>query len=189
MGLSFLPVSRVRLAEESMAQASNQTVEQVERSVSGVFSSEQLDTVDAIIGQNRHRPGSLIPVLKDVQDVTGYLPLPLQKRIAAGLNLSLSEVYGVVTFYSFFRQQPIGRHLIKVCLGTACYVRGNKDLVENLRRDLGCKVGATTQDGRFSLEGVRCLGCCGIAPVITVGDDVHREVRAKDMAGILEGYK
>lgn len=172
-----------------MAQASNQTAAEVEKSVSAEFTAEQLDAVDAIIGRNRHRPGALIPVLKDVQDVTGYLPLPLQQRIAKGLNLSLSEVYGVVTFYSFFRQEPIGRNLIKVCLGTACYVRGNKDLVQNLSRDLACKLGGTTEDRRFSIEGVRCLGCCGIAPVITVGDDVHREVRAKDMPAILGQYE
>ena len=172
-----------------MAQASDQTAAEAQESVSAGFNDEQLDAVDAIIRQNRYRPGALIPVLKEVQDVTGYLPLSLQERIASGLNLSLSEVYGVVTFYSFFRQEPIGRHLIKICLGTACYVRGNKDLVQNLSRDLECKIGGTTEDRRFSIEGVRCLGCCGIAPVITVGDDVHREVRAKDMSSILEQYK
>jgi len=172
-----------------MAHASNQTAAEAEKSVSVDLTNEQLEAVDAIIRQNRHRPGALIPVLKEVQDVTGYLPLSLQKRISTGLNLSLSEVYGVVTFYSFFRQEPIGRHLIKVCLGTACYVRGNKDLVQNLSRDLECKIGGTTQDRRFSIEGVRCLGCCGIAPVITVGDHVHREVRVKDMPAILEQYE
>ena len=172
-----------------MAQASNQTAAEVEKDLSGEFTAEQLEAVDSIIRQNRNRPGALIPVLKDVQDVTGYLPLSLQQRIATGLSLSLSEVYGVVTFYSFFRQEPIGRHLIKVCLGTACYVRGNKDLVAQLSRDLHCAVGSTTEDKRFSIEGVRCLGCCGIAPVITVGDDVHKEVRVKDMPSILEQYK
>jgi NADH:ubiquinone oxidoreductase subunit E len=189
MWLSFLPVQEVRLAEESMAQASDQTAAEARESVSAEFNAEQLDAVDAIIRENRNRPGALIPVLKDVQDVTGYLPLSLQQRIATGLNLSLSEVYGVVTFYSFFRQEPIGRHLIKVCMGTACYVRGNKDLIQNLSRDLACKIGGTTEDRRFSIEGVRCLGCCGIAPVITVSEEVHREVRAKDMPAILERYE
>jgi len=172
-----------------MAQASSQTTAEVGRTVAPEFTADQLDAVDSIIRQNRDRPGALIPVLKDVQDVTGYLPLPLQQRIAKGLKLSFSEVYGVVTFYSFFRQEPIGRHLIKVCMGTACYVRGNKDLVQQLSRDLDCAVGGTTEDRRFSIEGVRCLGCCGIAPVITVGEDVHREVRVKDMPPILEQYK
>jgi len=172
-----------------MTQASNQTAAEAEKTVPEAFTLEQMDVVDDIISRNRYRPGALIPVLKDVQDVTGYLPLSLQQRIAKGLNLSLSEVYGVVTFYSFFRQEPIGRHLIKVCMGTACYVRGNKDLVEHLARDLDCKLGGTTEDRRFSLDGVRCLGCCGIAPVITVGEDVHREIRVKDVAGILERYE
>ena len=129
-----------------MAQASSQTTADAVETISTEFTAEQLDAVDSIIRQNRGRPGALIPVLKDVQDVTGYLPLPLQKRIATGLKLSLSEVYGVVTFYSFFRQEPIGRHLIKVCMGTACYVRGNKDLVENLSRDLD--VQGRGNDGR-----------------------------------------
>jgi NADH:ubiquinone oxidoreductase subunit E len=186
MSLSYLPAQEVRHAEESMAQALTRNAAASEETVSSEFSAEQMDAVDSII---RDRPGALIPVLKDVQDVTGYIPLSLQQRIAAGLRLSLSEVYGVVTFYSFFRQEPIGRHLIKVCLGTACYVRGNKDLVDQLSRDLRCAVGSTTEDRRFSIEGVRCLGCCGIAPVITVGEDVHKEVRVKDMPSILEQYK
>lgn len=172
-----------------MVQASNQTASEPQNTGPAGFTAEQLDKVGDIIRQNRGRPGALIPVLKEVQDVTGYLPLSLQERIAAGLRLSFSEVYGVVTFYSFFREEPIGRHLIKVCLGTACYVRGNKDLVEQLSRDLRCRVGETTADGRFSIEGVRCLGCCGIAPVITVGEDVHKEVRVKNMPAILEQYE
>ncbi len=172
-----------------MEQVSQQTTAEVGRTEDPEFTPDQLQGVDTIIAQNRNRPGALIPVLKEVQDLTGYLPLPLQKRIATGLNLSFSEVYGVVTFYSFFRQEPIGRHLIKVCMGTACYVRGNKDLVEHLGRDLDCKLGGTTEDMRFSLEGVRCLGCCGIAPVITVGEDVHREIRVKDVAEILKRYE
>jgi NADH:ubiquinone oxidoreductase subunit E len=172
-----------------MEQASPQTTAEVSKTEALEFTPEQLEGVDSVIRQNRDRPGALIPVLKDVQDLTGYLPLSLQERIAAGLNLALSEVYGVVTFYSFFRQEPIGRHLIKVCMGTACYVRGNKDLVEHLGRDLDCKLGGTTEDRRFSLDGVRCLGCCGIAPVITVNEDVHREIRVKDVAEILQRYE
>jgi NADH:ubiquinone oxidoreductase subunit E len=172
-----------------MVQVALQRPSDVEKSLAEEFSGEQMGTVDEIIKGYRGKPGALIPVLKEVQDATGYISLALQKKIATGLNLSLSEVYGVVTFYSFFRQDPIGRHLIKVCMGTACYVRGNKDLVENLSRDLKAKLGGTTEDKRFTIDGVRCLGCCGIAPVITVDEDVHREVRAKDMPGILERYE
>ena len=152
------------------------------------LTEEQLEAVDRVILAYRGKPGALIPVLKDVQDITRYLSSPLQKGIAKGLNLSFSEVYGVVTFYSFFNTNPPGRHNIKVCLGTACYVRGNKDLVETLSRDISCGVGDTTEDRRFSLEGVRCLGCCGIAPVITVDEEVFREVRIKELPGILERF-
>jgi len=153
------------------------------------FSVEQLEAVDRVLVENRGRPGALIPVLKEVQDATAYLPCSLQQGIAQGLNISFSEVYGVVTFYSFFNTNPPGRHKVKVCLGTACYVRGNKDLVENLSRELHCDVGATTPDRRFSLEGVRCLGCCGIAPVITVDEQVFREVRIKELPGIMDRFQ
>ena len=153
------------------------------------FTEEQLERVKEIIKSYQGKPGALIPVLKEIQDATGYLPLSLQREISRGLNLSYSEVFGVVTFYSFFHIEPRGKHLIKVCLGTACYVRGNKDLVETLSRDLDCKVGGTTEDRNFSMEGVRCLGCCGIAPVITVDEEVYREVRAKEMPEILGKYQ
>jgi len=153
------------------------------------FTPEQLAKIDEIIQKNRGKPGAMIQVLKNVQEVTGYLPPDLQNRIAKGLNLSFSEVFGVATFYSYFKLQPVGRHQIKVCMGTACYVRGNKNLIETLCRDLDCEVGGTTEDRRFTMEGVRCLGCCGIAPVITINDDVHREVQAKDVPPILNQYQ
>ncbi|HEX9949958.1 MAG TPA: NAD(P)H-dependent oxidoreductase subunit E [Thermodesulfobacteriota bacterium] len=153
------------------------------------FSQEQIEQVDAIIERYQGKPGSLIPVLAEVQGVLGYLPHEIQHRIAEGLNLPQSQVFGVVTFYSFFTMVPRGRHLIKVCLGTACYVRGNKDLVESLSRNLSCEVGGTSEDRRFSLESVRCLGCCGIAPVITVDEQVYREVRLKAVPSILEQYE
>jgi len=153
------------------------------------FTPRQLEAVDGVILRFRGKPGALIPVLKDVQDITRYLPTALQRGIARGLNVSFSEVYGVVTFYSFFNTNPPGRHNIKICLGTACYVRGNKDLVETLSRELHCRVGDTTGDRRFSLEGVRCLGCCGIAPVITVDEEVFREVRIKELPGIMDRFQ
>lgn len=172
-----------------MEQAVAQAFVKDEDLLAQEFTEEQLKSVSEIIQAYRNKPGALIPVLKEIQDVTGHLPLPLQREIAKGLNLAYSEVYGVVTFYSFFNIEPRGKHLIKVCLGTACYVRGNKDLVANLSRDLGCKVGGTTEDRRFTMDGVRCLGCCGIAPVITVDDHVYKEVRAKEVPSILEKYE
>ena len=171
-----------------MEAAAAQSPEKDEAFLAQEFKPDQMEAVGRIICENRHKAGILIPVLKEVQDVTGYLPPPLQRQIARGLKMSFSEVFGVVTFYSFFNLNPRGRHLVKVCLGTACYVRGNKDLVESLARDLKCRVGATTADRRFSMDGVRCLGCCGIAPVITVDEQVYREVRAKQIPAILENY-
>ncbi len=119
------------------------------------FTAEQLDAVEDILRRYKGKPGALIPVLKAVQDVTGYLPVLLQQKIAEGLNLPLSEVFGVVTFYSFFSMHPKGRHSIKVCLGTACYARGNKALIDTMRLELNCEVGGTTSDRKFTLEAVR----------------------------------
>ncbi|MEW6440603.1 MAG: NAD(P)H-dependent oxidoreductase subunit E [bacterium] len=171
------------MALAEAAQAGPKEVSLVEE-----FSPEKLAEVDAILAAKRGRRGALIPVLKDVQDVTGYLPISLQRKIAEGLNLSFSEVFGVVSFYSFFSMKPKGAHQIKICMGTACYVRGNKDFIEALSRDLKCTVGGITEDRKFSLDAVRCLGCCGIAPVITVDEKPFRQVRAQQIPAILEQF-
>jgi NADH:ubiquinone oxidoreductase subunit E len=134
---------------------------------------EELEKIDRVIAKHKGRHGSLIPVLKESQDVVGYLPKLVQRRIAAGLNLSPSQVYGVVSFYAFFTIVPRGRHVIRVCLGTACYVKGSQQIIEHIERELGVKVGGITKDRKFSLEAVRCLGACGLAPVMTVGHDTH----------------
>jgi NADH:ubiquinone oxidoreductase subunit E len=153
------------------------------------FPQDQREAIDTVLKKYRGRPGALIPVLKDIQDITGYLPLVLQRKIAEGLNLPLCEVFGVVTFYSFFNMQPKGRHGIKVCLGTACYARGNKALIDTVKHELQCEVGATTEDRRFTLEAVRCLGCCGIAPVVNVDKDTYGYVGAKEIRPILDRYE
>lgn len=152
------------------------------------FTAEELSAVDAIIERYRSKPGSLIPVLEDVQETLGYLPKSIQKKIALSLGVPLSEVYGVVTFYSFFTMAPRGRHTIKCCLGTACYVRGSKKILEKLSGILGIEPGNTTTDRRFSLETVRCLGACGLAPVITADDDTFRHVKPTKVAELLEKY-
>ncbi len=152
------------------------------------FTPEQLDAVEDILRRYKGKPGALIPVLKAVQDVTGYLPVLLQQKIALWLNLPLSEVFGVVTFYSFFSMHPKGRHSIKVCLGTACYARGNKALIDTMRLELNCEVGGTTSDRKFTLEAVRCLGCCGIAPVVNIDKDTYGYVGAKEIRPILDRY-
>ena len=109
--------------------------------------------------------------------------------VSEELGVPVMEVYRAANYYKAFSLTPRGRHVLTVCMGTACYVQGNKDLMETLRRDLSCEVGGTTEDKRFSLEGVRCLGCCGIAPVITVDEHVHREIRIKNLPPILEKYE
>lgn len=153
------------------------------------FSQEQLQQVDAIIEKYRGRPGSLIPVLEEVQGVLGYLPHEVQQRIAQGINIPQSQVFGVVTFYSFFTMVPRGRHIIRVCLGTACYVRGGKKNLDRLVQDLGIEAGATTADRRFSLETIRCLGACGLAPVIVVDEDTHKQVKERKVREMLERYE
>jgi len=134
---------------------------------------EELEKIDRVIAKHKGRHGSLIPVLKESQDVVGYLPKLVQRRIAAGLSLSPSQVYGVVSFYAFFTTVPRGKHVIRVCLGTACYVKGSQQIIEYIEKELGVKVGGITKDRKFSLEAVRCLGACGLAPVMTVGHDTH----------------
>ena len=153
------------------------------------FSPEELSTVDAIIERYKARPGSLIPVLEEIQEVTGYLPKSLQKRVALGLSIPFSDVYGVVTFYSFFTMVPRGKHTIRCCLGTACYVRGGKKILESLTKTLHVRPGETTDDRRFSLETVRCLGACGLAPVTMVDDSTYRQMKPSRVSEILEAYE
>jgi NADH:ubiquinone oxidoreductase subunit E len=128
-------------------------------------------------------------VLQQVQEVTGYLPSEVQQRIAEGLGISTSMVYGVVSFYAFFTMVPRGRHTIKVCLGTACYVRRSNEILENLKNKLDVEVGGTTKDRKFSLEGVRCVGACGIAPVVMVNEDTYGNLDPVKASQILEKYE
>ena len=153
------------------------------------FTPEQVAKLDSIINKHKGKAGGLIPVLEEAQVCLEYLPLPVQKRIAAGLNLPLSRVYGVVTFYSFFTMTPRGKHTVRVCLGTACYVRGGKALAEALQRQFGIKEGETTEDRMFTLESVRCLGACGLGPVIVVDEDVHGRVKPAKIKEVLSQYK
>ncbi len=144
--------------------------------------------LDGIILRNQEKPGALILVLHQAQNLFGYLPRGVQRRIAEGLGIPLSEVSGVVTFYSFFTMVPKGRHSIKVCLGTSCYVRGGQRLIGELQKKLTIDVGGTTDDRRFSLEVVRCIGACGLSPAMTVGEDVFGRVKNTKLGEILEKY-
>ena len=153
------------------------------------FSPEQLEQVETIISAHTGKPGALIPVLEQVQEVLGYLSEPVQMLVAEGLNIPVANVYGVVTFYSFFTMVPRGRHNIRVCLGTACYVRGGQKLLERLEDIIGIKPGGCTEDRRFSLETVRCLGACGLAPVIVVDDTTHGQMKPAKLESVLALYK
>lgn len=154
-----------------------------------VIPPEELDKLDEVVDRYDANPGYLIPALKDAQEIFGYVPAEVQHRLAEGLNLPPSHIYGVVTFYSFFTIEPRGRHTIRLCLGTACYVKGAKEIMEIMVRELGLGVGETSEDGRFTLEAVRCLGACGLAPAMLVGEDTHGNINPKDTMTILEGYQ
>lgn len=145
--------------------------------------------VDEIIDRFSGVPGCLIPVLEDCQEAVGYLPVELQEYIGRRLNIPGSTIYGVVTFYSFFSMVPKGRHTVKVCMGTACYVRGIAEVMSRLQTGYQLDVGGTTEDRRFSLEAVRCLGACGLAPVVVVDDDTHGGVTPDRILRILERYE
>jgi NADH:ubiquinone oxidoreductase subunit E len=152
------------------------------------FTPEQVVKLDEIINKFKNKPGGLIPVLEEAQVALEYLPLSVQKRISERLNLPLSRVYGVVTFYSFFTMTPRGKHTVRVCLGTACYVRGGKAIHEALQKQFGIKDGETTPDRMFTLETVRCLGACGLGPVVVVDEDVHGRVKPAKVKEILSQY-
>ena len=141
-----------------------------------------------VIDLYKNREGSLIQVLHLAQQIYGYLPLELQQFIAVKMDLPLSEVSGVVTFYSFFSTTPRGKHTIRVCLGTACYVRGGKRVIEHLQQKLNVDIGQTTEDGRFTLEVARCIGSCGLAPAMMIDDKVYKQVNVNKLNSILSQY-
>ena len=150
---------------------------------------EQEAKLKEVIAQHKGQPDAMMPVLQKAQEIYGYLPIEVQTMVAEGLGVSLEQVYGVSTFYSWFTLEPKGEHLIRVCLGTACYVKGSADILAELERQLGIKAGHTTPDGKFTLEATRCLGCCGLAPVMTIDDDVFGRLIPADVKGILDKFR
>jgi NADH:ubiquinone oxidoreductase subunit E len=145
--------------------------------------------LDEVLEQHKGRDGALIPVLQTAQGIFGYLPETALKKISLAMDKSYSEVAGVVGFYSFFSTVPRGDHVVRVCLGTACYVRGGKQVLEAVKKHLGIDVGGTTPDRVFSLEIGRCFGACGLAPVIMVDSDIHQRVKAARVQDILDKYR
>ena len=151
--------------------------------------SQLMERLDEVLTEYKGKPGALIPVLQIAQGIFGYLPVSVMKRIALRLGKSYSEVAGVVGFYSFFSIVPRGKHLVRVCLGTACYVRGGKQVLAGCRQELGIDVGGTTGDGLFTLEVARCFGACGLAPTIMIDEDVHQRVKPPKLRELFAAYR
>ncbi len=146
----------------------------------------KIDQLLAICNEHGNRPGELINILHKAQHLFGYLPPEVQRIVAGRLGIPVSKVYGVVTFYSFFTMIPKGEHPISVCMGTACYVRGAEKVLDEFRRLLGINVGETTPDGKYSLSSLRCVGACGLAPVVLIGEKVFGRVVPGDVERILK---
>lgn len=149
---------------------------------------EQMNKLLACIAEHKGDAGALMPVMHEAQNIYGYLPSEVQTVIAEQLNIPLAEVYGVATFYSQFSLQPKGKHQISVCLGTACYVKGSDKILEVLEKELKIKCGECTPDKKFSIDSCRCVGACGLAPVMIIDGEVYGKLSAGDVAGILDRY-
>ena len=151
-------------------------------------SKEQEAALLAVIAEHKGQKGANMPVLQAAQEIYGYLPEEVLLMISENLGVSMSELYGVVSFYTQFTVNPKGRHQVAVCMGTACYVKGSADVLAQVERKVNCKAGSITPDGSFSVEATRCIGACGLAPVLTVDGDVYGRLVPQDVPGILDKY-
>jgi len=149
---------------------------------------EQEAELMKVIAEYKDQQGAVIPVLHKAQEIYGYLPIEVQEMISEGLGAPLAEIYGIVTFYTQFTLEPKGEHHIGICLGTACYVKGSGQILDKFKERLSIDVGGCTPDGKFSLEATRCIGACGLAPVLTVNDEVYGRLEVKDVDEILAKY-
>lgn len=150
---------------------------------------DKVQKLDEVIAANRGTRGAVMRTLQAAQEIFDHVPKDVQIHIAEGLGVTLSEVYGVATFYSQFALEPVGRFIIGVCLGTACYVKGSKNVLERIETELGITAGHTTEDQRFTIRDTRCLGACGLAPVMMINEDVYGRLVPDDIPGILDKYK
>ena len=150
---------------------------------------EKYVQLDEVIAKHKGTPGALMPVLQEAQNIFGYVPMDVQQIIADGLGTTLSEVYGVATFYAQFSLEPKGEYVVGVCLGTACYVKGSQKVLDRLAEELDVPVGKTTADGKFTLNATRCLGACGLAPVMMINDEVYGRLVPEDIPGIVAKYR
>lgn len=158
------------------------------KTVAFAGTKEQEEKLLQVISENKNDKGALMPILQQAQDIYGYLPIEVQTIISNEMNIPLEKIYGVVTFYSQFSLNPKGKYKISVCLGTACYVKGSGDLYNALMEKLGISGGECTPDGKFSLDACRCIGACGLAPVLTINDDVYGRLTVDDIDDILSKY-
>lgn len=159
------------------------------KSVPFAGTKEQEAALLKVIADHRDDKGALMPILQKAQDIYGYLPIEVQTMISDEMNVPLEKIYGIATFYSQFSLYPKGKYKVSVCLGTACYVKGSGDIFNKLQELLGIKDGECTSDGKFSLESCRCIGACGLAPVMTVNEDVYGKLTLDDLDGIIAKYK
>jgi NADP-reducing hydrogenase subunit HndA len=159
------------------------------KSVPFAGTKEQEAALLKVIADHRDDKGALMPILQKAQDIYGYLPIEVQTMISDEMNVPLEKIYGIATFYSQFSLYPKGKFKVSVCLGTACYVKGSGDIFNKLQELLGIKDGECTPDGKFSLESCRCIGACGLAPVMTVNEDVYGKLTLDDLDGIIAKYK
>lgn len=145
--------------------------------------------LDGVINKNKHIDGAIMPILQGAQEIFGYLSFKVMNYISNKINVSIEQLYSTATFYSQFRFKPIGKYKISLCLGTVCYVKGSGAILEEITRILGINNGECTSDGKFSIDTTRCLGCCGMAPVVMINDDVYGNVTKDKVKSILEKYK
>jgi len=163
--------------------------EAAKRSVSKSIDSKTSRQIKTIVKATDGQAGAPIRVLQKVQGLIGYLPREALEAVSSEMRIPLSELYGITSFYSFFSMVPKGKYVIQVCLGTSCYVKGSQKIIDSLNKDFGLESGSTTSDGKFSLQTVRCLGCCGLSPVLAINEDVHRKVKPSKLKEILSSYQ
>lgn len=153
------------------------------------ITAKTLEQIRKVIAETDGKAGAAIRVLQQAQNLVGYLPPPVLETISRTMRIPLSEIYGIVSFYSYFSMLPKGKHVIQVCMGTSCYVKGGQRILNTLKKDFGLESGGITPDGKFSLETVRCLGCCGLSPVIAIGKEVHQKIKSSQLKDILSSYE
>ena len=156
---------------------------------SKAIDSKTLQQIRKVIEATDGQAGAAIRVLQQVQGFIGYLPPDVIATISKEMKIPLSELYGITSFYSFFTMVPKGKYVIQVCLGTSCYVKGGQKLIDTMKKDFGLESGGTTPDGKFSLQTVRCIGCCGLSPVIAVKEEVHGRVKSSQLKDIMSSYR